>query len=75
MTEGKRHGYWVEGCWFDMRIAQARANARHLANNFGRDVPITLFNGHKESIVAVYKPGGDVQNVTPGGSDGAAADV
>ena len=75
MIEGKRHGYYVEGTPYDTSIAQARGRARHLANTFGRDVPITLVDSTGEKVVAVYEPGGSVRNITPGGNDGTAPDT
>ncbi len=75
MTDGKEHGYYVEGTCFDTRIAQARGRARFLSNTYGRDVPITLVDATGEKKVAVYQPGGEVRNVTEGGSDGAKANV
>lgn len=71
----KRHGYYVEGTCHGTSIAQARGRARHLANTFGRNVPITLVDEQGERKVAVYEPGGEVHNVTPGGKDGAKAAV
>lgn len=75
MVDMKRHGYYVEEEYFDTRIAHARARARYLANTFGRDVPIALHDVTGNRIIATYKVGGDVENVTPGGKDGSKPDA
>ncbi len=71
----EKHGYYVEGRNYGSSIAQARGRARHLANTYGRNVPITHIDDAGEREIAVYEPGGEVRNVTPGGRDGAKADV
>lgn len=75
MVDDKQHGYYVEGVCFDARIAQARGRARHLSNIYGRNVEIRLVDATSDKLVCTYEPGGEVRNVTPGGRDGAKADV
>jgi hypothetical protein len=59
-------GYYVEGDHYGTRIAQARARARHLANEYKRPVKVTSV-GHngKETTVSVHKPGGNDEVMTP----------
>lgn len=53
--------YEVEGDKFGTRLHQARARARHLANQYGRPVEVTLGG----RVVCTYNRGGELTNVTP----------
>lgn len=55
----KEPGYYVEGTHYGTRIAQARARARHLANEYKRAIEIRQV-GHdgKDTRVSTHKPGG-----------------
>jgi hypothetical protein len=69
-----QHGYWVEGEYHEMRIAQARARARWLANHHGRNVAIKLVSAAGTTVVAIYERGGTCTVLTPGGKDDLIAD-
>ncbi len=64
-----QHGYWVEGEYLEMRIAQARARARRLANHYGRNVAIKLVSAAGTKVVAVYERGGTCTNLTEGSDE------
>lgn len=53
--------YTVEGQPFGTRLNQARARARHLANEYGRSVQVLL----GDELVCTYSRGGQLENVTP----------
>lgn len=62
--------YTVEGLHYD-QAGGARGRAKFLANNEGREVKVLDDRGQ---TIAIYRGGGDVENITPGGNDGATSE-
>jgi hypothetical protein len=62
----KEPGYYVEGTHYGTRIAQARARARLLANEYKRPVEVRVI-GHAgtETLVSTHRPGGHDVVETP----------
>jgi hypothetical protein len=66
MSDSMRPGYYVNDVWYGSKIAQARANARHLARELGGPVEV-IHQSHDGAltVVSVHLPEADTVHTPP----------